>query len=87
MKAFAVTATIVRTDEAGYTGAAQVPTFYLLASVQGLLSEDAAAEVAGRILNRPDASVHITAVQVEIGATYCHAHGTFDCPFEFEAVA
>lgn len=87
MKGYAVTASITTTDEAGYTGTEQVPTFYLLAAVQGLLSEDAATEVAGRILNRPDATVHITAVEVEIGTTFCHTHHTFDCPFEFEAVA
>lgn len=87
MKGFAITASIIRTDEAGYTGAEQVPTFYLLANVQGLLTEDAAVTVAERILNRPDATVHLTAVEVEIGTTFCHTHHTFDCPFEFDAVA
>lgn len=87
MNAFAISATITRTDEAGYTGTAQVPTFYLLANVQGLLTEEAAEKVAGTILDHPGATVHITAVAVEIGTTFCHTHDTFDCPFEFEAVA
>jgi hypothetical protein len=58
MRAYAITATIPT--------ARQVPTFYLLANVQGITSEGHAVRIARTILG---ADATITAVETTLGAS------------------
>ena len=53
---YAINGTRVTTDAEGWATVREVPTFYLLADIQGIMSEDAAERVARDVIG-PDAHV------------------------------
>ena len=64
---YAVTATVEIEGKGGYSGMRQIPTFYLDETVQGILTEEHAKNVAWHILSAAGtntATFHITAVRV-----------------------
>ena len=64
---YGIQATVSRRD-GQWEGTRQVPTFYLDERVQGIVSEDHAAEIARDIINpyRESAlSVHVIAVKID----------------------
>lgn len=68
MKAFVISATR-KVEGERFTYRVQCPTFYLLANVQGILSEEHACQVARDVLGA--ACDTVTAVAVEVG-TYSY---------------
>lgn len=67
MKAYAVDAVILTEhqteDGVVWEGSRKIPTFYLLANVQGIVSEPHAAKIAMDIVG-PDASITTTEVEL-----------------------
>lgn len=64
---YAVTATVETEGKGGYSGIRQIPTFYLDESVQGILDERQAENVAWHILSAAGTNrttFHITAVKL-----------------------
>ena len=59
---YQLTVTVETTSADGWTGARQLPTFYLDSDVQGIVSADHAERIARRMLTdvNPDATFHIT---------------------------
>lgn len=66
---YAVTANMT-TEADGWTSTRHLPTFYLCANAQGIVSEEHAERIARDILDpfarQNDAALHLTAVAIDI---------------------
>lgn len=79
---YAVTATVETEGKGGYSGVRQIPTFYLDESVQGILTEDQAKNVAW--LEHADYP-HNPGYLHDCGACEAKCHctaGNMECVFE-----
>ena len=66
MPAYAITANRYTETPDGWKGSVQVPTFYLLANVQGIVSEEHAARIAHDVLGTTPETASVTAVFVTL---------------------
>ncbi len=63
---YAITATVSRETEDGWSSLQQVPTFYLDENVQGIVNEDHAGLIAFKIIDPFGVyEVHVKAVKME----------------------
>lgn len=69
MTRYCITADIVKTEPNGSIRSVQVPTFFLLSPVQGIVSEEHAKQIAHDILNPLKDStitVHLSVITSEV---------------------